>query len=663
MRRLLCLFYVPLICLLPLAAAYADTDDAAPFIIVRSTPKNAASTIDPSSATGPVRVIKRQEFENRTANLSDVLSDQTGVQIRQSGGLGSYSSVSIRGSTARQVQVVVDGMLLNNPVTGGVDMGKLGLHDISRIQVYPGGAPAQFAQSGIGGVVVMETLGKDIEDTTRINAGAGSFDTYKLGIFNSGSHKNGYYWVSLDRQSSNNDFEYPNSRAWFNPNDGSTTQRRNAEYRQNAASTKLGWEIDDTSKLDALVQYNDNTQHIPSIQNWRNNKAFLATETLRTQLHYQQKGWLNGTIHSSHRLTWADIREHYNNRSGQIGLSAADVHTDTSQLGLVNTLSWLLGNHTLSATVDIAQYHYAQQDNSGSGQPDDRDRLMIASVLSHQWLSPDHRWRSQISLRHYGVKDDSDETSASGATTTASESAGYTSWQLGLSRYFAGNWEVSGNLSRQVRVPTLQELYGQQGLFVGNSDLDAEQSLNAEMSLRTDQGWGHIETTGYFRKLDPAVVATFNAQGVGRYSNLAANVYGLETDALLRLTYWWALYGKATLQESENTDKAIKDRYEQRLPGIYHESYTLGSRVHLRPVRLDLSWHYDNKLYYDSANLLKADPRKLINLSASWLKIWPNHGESEISLEVRNLADQTYQDFNRFPGPGRSWFINLSHTF
>ncbi|WP_417512689.1 TonB-dependent receptor [Marinobacter sp.] len=656
MRWIVCLF-----CLLPFAVANAD--DTAPFIIVESSPVNAATAIDPAKAIGPVRVIPRSQFENRSANLADVLSDQTGVQIRQSGGLGSYSSVSLRGSTARQVQIVVDGMLLNDPVTGGVDMGKLGLHDISRIQVYPGGAPAQFAQAGIGGVVVMETLGKDIEDTTRINAGAGSFDTYKMGLFNSGSHKDFYYWVSLDRQSSDNDFEYPNSREWFNPNDGATTKRRNAEYEQDAASTKLGWEINDTSKLDALIQYNDNDQNIPSIQNWRDNKAFLTNETLRSQLHYQNRGWINGQIHSSHRLIWTDTSERYNNTTGLVGLGTSDVYTDTDQLGLANTITWLLGNHTLSATIDIADYDYRQDDKLDSDLADERERLQIASALSHQWLSADSRWRSQASLRQYRIHDDSDEALGNGTINNVTSTELYNSWQLGLSHYFADNWEISGGLARQVRIPTLQELYGQQGLFVGNSDLKAEESLNVEASLRTDQGWGHIETTGYYRKLNPAIVATFNAQGIGRYSNLAANIYGVEIDALFRLLQWWELYGSATFQESENTDNAVKDRYRQRLPGIYHESYTLGSRWIFRPFLIDLSYHVDDELYYDSANLLEADPRTIFNLSASWTKIWSNRSESELSLEVRNITDELYQDFNRFPGPGRGWFINLAHTF
>lgn len=221
------------------AAPLAHAEDTLPYIVVESSRINTAAEIDPSQATGPVRIVDRNDFDNRTANLADVLGNQTGVQIRQSGGLGSASAISMRGSTSRQVQVLLDGMVLNDPVTGGVDLGKLALNDIQTIQVYPSGAPAQSAQAGIGGTIVLETMGKRLEDTTRIDLGAGSYDTYTTGLFRSGSHEEVYYWLTLDRQSSNNDFEYPNSRDWFNPNDGSTTKRRNADSSRMLSARNL----------------------------------------------------------------------------------------------------------------------------------------------------------------------------------------------------------------------------------------------------------------------------------------------------------------------------------------------------------------------------------------------------------------------------------------
>lgn len=648
---------------LTLMASLATADETLPFIVVESARINAAGDLDPGQSTGPVRVLDRSDIENRTATVADALSDQAGIQIRQSGGLGSASSVSIRGSTSRQVQVVLDGMLLNDPVTGGVDLGKLSLTDVSRIQVYPSGAPAQLPQAGIGGVVILESLGKDIENTTSLNMGAGSFDTYRTGFFNSGSQDDVYYWLSMDRQTSNNDFRYPNDSNWFNPNDGSHTRRRNADYQQDAISTKLGWEINRTARLDALVQYTRYEQGVPTIQNWRDNNATLDNETFRLQLHGQEQGWLAGRLHSSHRLIIGDITEHYDNRSGRVGLGVSAVKTDTRQLGLVNTLALLLGPHTLTTGVDATGYDYRQDDSLDNKPEDERERIQITSSLSHAWQSNDNLWRSQASLRLVHRRDDSRETLGDGTSKATSAREHHLGWQLGLTRLLGDNWTLSGNIANNIRVPTLQELYGQQGLFVGNPGLTPEESFNYDLTLRTDQGWGHGEVTAYFRKLEPAVVATYDARGVGRYRNLEAEIYGLEFDGHYSITDNWSLYGNATLQESRNTDRSAQTRFDKQLPGIYHQSYLAGTRWRFRPFELDLAYQFDDELYYDSANILAADARNTLNATLTWQKVWPGRSLTEARLEIRNITDKVYQDFNRFPGPGRGWFINLKHAF
>jgi len=648
-----------LLTLMPLLAIGEEL----PFITVEASRLNTASDVDPSEATGPVRIIKRADFDNRTVTLADTLSEQTGVQIRQSGGLGSYASVSMRGSTSQQVQVVLDGMLLNDPVTGGVDVSQLALHDISRIQVYPSSAPVQFAHSGIGGVVVMETLGQDLDDTTRLSLGAGSFDTYEAGLFKSSSHGRFYYWLSGNHQASDNDFSYPNDREWFNPNDGETTTRRNAQYQQDNASAKLGWELSDTGQIDALFQWSDQERGVPSIQNWRRNEAELANETLRSQFHYREQGWLDGQLHSSHRLVWSDSDERYDNRSGLVGIGNSDVRTGIRELGLINTLSLLLGSHTLSATIDTTDYDYTQKDDLDDEPEDQRDRLMISSALSHQWLSAEGAWRTRASVRRFDVRDESDEVQPDGTVTREGLNSTWYSWDLGLSHYFADYWTISGNLARQVRIPTLQETFGQRGLFVGNPGLEPEESLNTDLTLRTDRGWGYLEVTGFYRDLDPAIAAIYDARGIGRFINLEAMIWGSELEASLRLNSYWRLQANALLQESENQSDKVRDREGKRLPGIYHQSAMIRSAWEVRPFSFNVSYHYDDELFYDASNQLAAEARRIVNASASWSRIWPNRHETVVTLEARNLTDEIYQDFNRFPGPGRSLFLNLKHSF
>ena len=73
-----------------------------------------------------------------------MLSSAVGVQVKRYGGLGSFSTVSIRGSTAEQVVVYLDGVPLNQAIGGGADVGRMSLGGVQEIQVYRGAVPARF---------------------------------------------------------------------------------------------------------------------------------------------------------------------------------------------------------------------------------------------------------------------------------------------------------------------------------------------------------------------------------------------------------------------------------------------------------------------------------------------------------------------------------------
>lgn len=643
-------------------SAPASAETLAP-IEVTSSLDNLAARASEEDATTPVRVVERSSFENRISSLADVVGEQAGMQVRQGGGLGSFSTVSLRGSSSQQVQVFIDGMLLNDPVSGSVDLGRFSLHDMARVRIYPSSPPAQFAHASIGGVVAMETLGAEAEDTTRAYLGAGSFDTRRTGLFHARTHDRFNYWLSLNDQRSDNDFSYSNESRWFNPNDGSTTTRRNAQFEQQDVSAKAGYRIDDARRVDALFQLSEREQGIPTIQNWRNNDASLDSDSRRLQFHYQDTAWLDGSVHSSHRLLWSDVSETFDDRSGRVGLGRQHVVTETRRVSALNSVSVLLGGHTLTGSVDVSDHDYDQDDHLDSDPADQRERLMVTTALGHEWFSLDDRWQTQAVVRRFSVRDRSDETAADNSTESASEREAYSAWQVGARRALGSRWKVSANVARQVRIPTLRERFGQQGLFIGNADLEAEEARNLDATLATEQPWGHLEVTGFRRHLEPAIVATFDARGVGRYTNTEARLEGVEGTAGYRPLASWHLTANATLQDSENVSPDISDRDGKRLPGIYHRSAMLRSTWMLDPYELGLSYHYDDELFYDSANNLEADARRTLNASLSWRRRWSERRETQVQLEVRNITDELYQDFNRFPGPGRAWFLTLEHSF
>ena len=71
------------------------------------------------------------------------------------GGIGSTALVSLRGSAWNQVNVYLDGVLLNSSLGGAVDISTIPLGDVDHIDVYRGVTPTLFGSSNIGGVIAV----------------------------------------------------------------------------------------------------------------------------------------------------------------------------------------------------------------------------------------------------------------------------------------------------------------------------------------------------------------------------------------------------------------------------------------------------------------------------------------------------------------------------
>jgi outer membrane cobalamin receptor len=101
-----------------------------------------------------VDVITAKEMERTGAqNLADALTNLTSVNISSYGGPGADKNIRMRGSTAAQVLVMVDGRPINNPRDGQVDLTSIPLEDIDRIEVMHGPGSSLYGSSAMGGVV------------------------------------------------------------------------------------------------------------------------------------------------------------------------------------------------------------------------------------------------------------------------------------------------------------------------------------------------------------------------------------------------------------------------------------------------------------------------------------------------------------------------------
>ncbi len=110
----------------------------------------------PEARTGRhVTVIKSSEIQNLPVNsIDELLRYIPFMEVQSRGPFGAQSDILMRGSTFNQVLVLIDGMRINDPLTGHFNGNiPVAVSEISRIEVYRGPASAVYGPDAVGGVV------------------------------------------------------------------------------------------------------------------------------------------------------------------------------------------------------------------------------------------------------------------------------------------------------------------------------------------------------------------------------------------------------------------------------------------------------------------------------------------------------------------------------
>jgi outer membrane cobalamin receptor len=112
-------------------------------------------------------------------DLPSTLEQVPGVTVVSRGGPGSPASIQLRGASSDQVLVLLDGVPLNSPLTGEVDLNAIDLASIGRIVVVPGAQSSRYGPGALGGVVLLETNPME-ESAVDVSLGAGAWGERSL---------------------------------------------------------------------------------------------------------------------------------------------------------------------------------------------------------------------------------------------------------------------------------------------------------------------------------------------------------------------------------------------------------------------------------------------------------------------------------------------------
>ncbi len=193
-----------------------------------------------------ITILTREEIRQLPVHsLDELLRYAPGVEVQQRGPQGAQSDLVIRGGTYQQVLVVVDGVRLNDPLTGHFSS-YLPVHmeDIERIEVIKGAAAAVFGPDAVGGVIQIITRKAPEKDAAVGHQLAAGITAGSYGLLNYRA------WASREGKGSLLSAGYQHQGA-----DGPALRGTTSYFFNDLASIQFSKRLDDQWKLALRAAY------------------------------------------------------------------------------------------------------------------------------------------------------------------------------------------------------------------------------------------------------------------------------------------------------------------------------------------------------------------------------------------------------------------------
>lgn len=159
------------------------------------------------STTGKVlNIISRQQLERSGGKtLCEVLNTLPGLtMIGANNVLGTNQNISIRGASAGNVLLLIDGIPVNDPsaITNYYDLNFINIDQVERIEVLKGGQSTLYGSDAVAGAINVILKKADKKITVFGGVTGGSYNTLKESIGFGGQQKNTHFSINYTHQSS-----------------------------------------------------------------------------------------------------------------------------------------------------------------------------------------------------------------------------------------------------------------------------------------------------------------------------------------------------------------------------------------------------------------------------------------------------------------------------
>lgn len=582
---------------------------------------------EPSSCS----IIFPSRYEGEYKDIGDLLSKVPGVRVTRLGGRGAFTVVSIRGSTAGQVAVYLNGVLMNMGGEGAVDLSTIPLDAVERIEVYRGSVPSRFGVAGIGGVINIVTY-KEVTFNS-VKASLGSFRSY--GVESINGLKGGL--ISLNFETSKGDYPYHNdNNTPYNPHDDYETRRKNNSYR--LSDIKVTKKLGDDGKL--FLNYFSKHRELPKPAPGSDKADDFSRSNLSENrlLVGFDKGFncskrVTGNLFL-YGLLW---EREFRNPYGDIGWEGQRFNWyDSYKVGSRFSLNYLVGDgNLLELYFDLSLEGLRPGGDivsQGSWSPlkgiKGYERFMSSLSLDYTLemgkviVVP---WLRFLSLNESAKKLDDTKTSSS---------ADLFSYGVRVKYPLSNALELRTTWGRFNRIPTFYEKFGDGAFILPNPGLTYEESENFDIGL-VYKGKGFLASLTYFRsKVDNLIEFVMSNPKFGYYKNIeGASIEGIELEVSKFWDNGWSLGLSYTYMSSES-----------RVPG-YREGKPLPNRPeHSVGLRLERSWkgwgffvegEFVGENFFDTGGLVKFSDWWNVSCGVSYVL----SSKERISLVVKNITD------------------------
>jgi vitamin B12 transporter len=562
--------------------------------------------------------------------VSEALQRAPGVSLASNGGTGALTQIRLRGQEANHTLVLLDGMRINDPVTGFVDLANLRLTGVARIEILYGPQSVLYGTDASGGVIHIitnsgdeQSLGLSAEvgsnQTARVSI-AGSFDTDTVygGLQYSHYQTDGISAASEARGNSEKD-GYESDAA--NIQLGARVNGFDVNIVGYDSKNTVGFDADDLTTglpIDEAVGF-ENRQDRHS-QYVRASASFASsTDAFRVMIaHTQGKDTNDTSSYSPGYPSWgipAGMQDYF-------ARGERDYTEATASYRFSEAAQLLVGADLLDEEVGTT--YFATQAISSN------------SVFA-QLMGESKGISYSVGLRN----DDHDRFG------TELSYRGTLRYQL------SSDLSIRGSYGTGFKAPSLFELYD----FGGNPDLKPETSKGADLGLDWQLNNISLSAT-LFQQETEQLIRSVGSFPNSRMENVdSSKATGLELQYDQQFSSTWQLNANYTFTDA----KEYNPQAQPALRVPKHQAYAMvnwqmveqaaiWTQLRYTGERTDYNWLFANYPTLDSYITLDVGARYQVTDALA------------LNLGVNNLLDEDYESVTGFGQLGRTASLIISYS-